>query len=718
MSYAQKIAKKRLLGEDNRRASGAVLLRDELNNETGKTSSLLDDIPPFQQNKGVLMANFEEWIKMATDNKINTTNSWNFALIDYFHDMNVLREKDNNINFQKASATLDGCVKIYSSRIDSVATETGRLLSGLATRKEEESADEERGEENSGNEDDDDEDDDLDDDDELEHNHGSAKPTKSAKTKKDKQSKKNSTNTLATFASLKLKKLSQEWSIDPLFKKTLAEFDEGGAKSLLLNTLHMDNHSKVVFDAATDPGNSVDNNDQDDDEVPADVDMSGISEEDIDIEVFKSMIFENEQDLDSKTVCPSIEHLLSVVKDVKHAKSILNDVQKERSLELPANNIQAADDVLNQDDDIPDFDFGPVESSFGDMEEEAANVLFNDDNQVEAINDEHKDLNEGVITSVVDRDLMAYFDNTMKRNWAGPDHWKVKQLKREIIQQGSVLDDDNNIKKAKKPKQVFEINFLEIINDGDSENEESEEERIFAKSKASTTIPPDQRQTKDSNLLPDDTYFSSSQLIKLFLKPEQKINIFQRKVVNKPATVVKNETTELKDPDATFWADNYEKQNTINSINDDFFDAGNDSFDLGFGAGDNYDHVFADLKPKSNGEDDDGDENKNFGTHLITGGKKVKSEQLNYSKKAKNVDVKVLKDNMWSVLDKKKHNKDIKSLKLSDITNEIAALYPTDQRKELSTSFCFICLLHLANEHGLTLNNCDKLEDLTIELSC
>lgn len=32
-----------------------------------------------------------------------------------------------------ASCTLDGCVKIYTSRVDSVATETTKLLGGLAT---------------------------------------------------------------------------------------------------------------------------------------------------------------------------------------------------------------------------------------------------------------------------------------------------------------------------------------------------------------------------------------------------------------------------------------------------------------------------------------------------------------------------------------------------------------------------------------------------------
>jgi condensin complex subunit 2 len=82
-----------------------------------------------------ILANFEEWMKMATDNKINAANSWNFALIDYFHDMSLLKEGDG-VNFQKASCTLDGCVKIYTSRVDSVATETGKLLSGLADSRE------------------------------------------------------------------------------------------------------------------------------------------------------------------------------------------------------------------------------------------------------------------------------------------------------------------------------------------------------------------------------------------------------------------------------------------------------------------------------------------------------------------------------------------------------------------------------------------------------
>ena len=52
-------------------------------------------------------------------------------MIDYFSEMTFVREGDS-INFQKASCTLDGCVKIYSSRVDSIVDETGKLLTGLS----------------------------------------------------------------------------------------------------------------------------------------------------------------------------------------------------------------------------------------------------------------------------------------------------------------------------------------------------------------------------------------------------------------------------------------------------------------------------------------------------------------------------------------------------------------------------------------------------------
>lgn len=131
---------------DSPKTPRAQVARGKENIEDGGLSVVAASAMTPMQRVPIL-ANFEEWMKMATDNKINATNSWNFALIDYFHDMSLLKEGDG-VNFQKASCTLDGCVKIYTSRVDSVATETGKLLSGLAdsgnkktSRSEEQSED-------------------------------------------------------------------------------------------------------------------------------------------------------------------------------------------------------------------------------------------------------------------------------------------------------------------------------------------------------------------------------------------------------------------------------------------------------------------------------------------------------------------------------------------------------------------------------------------------
>lgn len=676
MAYVQsKVVKKRL--QEKRRVSGASLLRDELNNESAN-SSLLDGLPAFQQNKGVMMANFEEWIKMATDNKINTTNSWNFALIDYFHDLNVLREKDNNINFQKASATLDGCVKIYSSRVDSVATETGRLLSGLAARKQTEAEQNskeaviEEGDEEDG------------DDSNAEYDEDAVGGQPEGRKKKSRATKnKELADTLVSFESIRVKKLSQELSIDPLFKKTLAEFDEGGAKSLLLNTLNMDNHTRVVFDAtAGEKQEGVKEEEGNEEPVQKDIEMSGIDEEDVDISVFKNFIYNEDADLDSFDICPSFGHLESVLKDVKKAKSILSDVNQQNI------SISSNKSLDNNNGDDFDFDFGGGgddyddhdDGSLGDLDQEAAAVLFNDESKLEDEGDTK------IVSNVVNHDLMAYFDHTLKRNWAGPEHWKVKQLKKEKAQQFLPLV--NGTEKKKKQKEAFEIDFMTDMGT-------DEEEKIFAKSKVSTTLSAEQQESSDNNLLPDDLYFSSEQLVRLFLKPTQKLRIFQKQITNSQEVAQEVKQKEgTQEPDATFWADNYKEQETKVHDEPTFYDNDDNGFD------------FDDYGP------DDVDTKIDFGTQLITGGKKVKPEYVNYSKTAKNVNVKYLKDNLWKSIEHKKEDTD---RKFSDVVKDIGKLYPREEKKDLSTSFCFICLLHLANEHSLSLESNDQLTDLQIQ---
>lgn len=230
-------------------------------------SSLGDDAINFDLNKNTIMSNFEEWIKLSTDNKITTKNSWQFALIDYFHDLNVIKDGDD-INFQKASATLDGCVKIYSSRVESVATETGKLLSGLANKKNQEGDVE---------------------DDEDEQNEDEV--NENGEIRKTRKINRVMESTLVSFDTIKIKKLDQELSIDPLFKKALAEFDEGGAKSLLLNTLNIDKTGRVIFDATTNGSKPKQEEEEEEDDDSEDLN-EGV--ETMNFDKLESMLFKQE----------------------------------------------------------------------------------------------------------------------------------------------------------------------------------------------------------------------------------------------------------------------------------------------------------------------------------------------------------------------------------------------------------------------------------------
>lgn len=138
--------------------------------------------------------------------------------------MSLLRNSsDNSINFQRASCTLDGCVKIWTSRVDSVGTETGKLLGSLA---------------NHGRDDDDDDNSDNPD----------ADPTQAKK----KRAHRSAATLVKDPDQLKSKKLDLEFHVDPLFKKTCADFDEGGASGLLMNHLSLgsgDDALRIIFDA-------------------------------------------------------------------------------------------------------------------------------------------------------------------------------------------------------------------------------------------------------------------------------------------------------------------------------------------------------------------------------------------------------------------------------------------------------------------------------------
>ena len=53
-------------------------------------------------------------------------------------------------------------------------------------------------------------------------------------------------------------------------------------------------------------------------------------------------------------------------------------------------------------------------------------------------------------------------------------------------------------------------------------------------------------------------------------------------------------------------------------------------------------------------------------------------------------------------------------LKFTTVMNKLQTVYPKQAMADISTSYCFICLLHLANEKGLEIANDTQLTDLNI----
>jgi condensin complex subunit 2 len=53
-------------------------------------------------------------------------------------------------------------------------------------------------------------------------------------------------------------------------------------------------------------------------------------------------------------------------------------------------------------------------------------------------------------------------------------------------------------------------------------------------------------------------------------------------------------------------------------------------------------------------------------------------------------------------------------LKFTEVMNNLQTVYPKPVMDDISTSYCFICLLHLANEKGLVIDNTPGLSELEI----
>ncbi|CAO1602084.1 hypothetical protein XANCAGTX0491_005716 [Xanthoria calcicola] len=601
-----------------------------------------------------------------------------------------------------------------------------------------------------------------------------------------------------SFASLQLKKFELEFSVDPLFKKASADFDEGGAKGLLLNHLSIDSEGRIVFDSSDDADVvPADMEEAESEEPKEQVPLENVSSikpviPEVDLTILASLFFPDLSQLEDHDICPSMKTFdlgdPSSSCDIPFLKSSEDGRQENSAVQDHGPALADQTGIVLDEDNAAGFGdddgllggFGlAADTGFGEGGEAWAKSAATEP-QLTKHDGEYQGMEEGgeiddhgvrfdpkantnTVTlhqnnnDVNHEDIMSYFDNALKKNWAGPEHWRIRRIKNSSKPTGSAPA-------KRKEKAPFEIDFLSPL-------DPSIAELIYtpAISNSAISLPKSQWKSKTRNLLPDDKHFNSRQLLRLFLKPKARMGSRRSGHGGKQDySLPQTDAIVEGEPDEAYWA---RKESTDQAIANDE-DSRHGNYDANFfqddglvapGGGPGDDDDFADAREtfSLDAEGDpgvglgamdgmlsntNGSQEGGFGTQLVTQSRRLRPEYVQYARVAKKVDVRRLKEEMWrgigfdkvqtlgsmfweprtdrciqeateqtSVSPGSPVTAEYPTMKFTSVVNDLQQVYPKQAMADISTSYCFICLLHLANEKGLTLGNEPGLAELSIQ---
>jgi condensin complex subunit 2 len=479
-----------------------------------------------------------------------------------------------------------------------------------------------------------------------------------------------------------------EFSVDPLFKKASADFDEGGAKGLLLNHLGIDANGRIVFDSSDDAQETAEE-DRRQSTVPAETDeaeQEPAEEEagDIDIGSLAAKFFPDLARLDEQEICSSLRGFdlgdadgsldlpfLKAPEDWKQDKSqdATGAPGDDSGVFLDGNNGFDDDDAGLGGFDMADgIGFGEGGDAWakeaalepqmrvhnitmvdGDSDEANGEVGgFDPDKSQYAVSLRHNQDDE-------QENILNYFDKALSKNWAGPEHWKIRKVK-------DAAKAATTPTTKRKEKEPFEIDFMAPMS-------QALADALYTPASSSSVIslPKKEWHTKTRNLLPDDKHFNSRQLLRLFLKPKAVMG--SRKAgtssssSNQPRAIGQIPEGEI---DENYWARQQdaavaaEDEVAKGNYDADFFQDDGLPFAGAMGDDDDLDD-FADARdhfspPAEGGEAMDIDtvagapvdgEGAAFGQQLVTQSRRLRPEYVQYARVAKKVDVRRLKEEIW-----------------------------------------------------------------------
>lgn len=185
---------------------------------------------------------YNNCVKLLNENKINAKNAFQLKLIDYMSEIVLNKEIVGGVtNFQVVGCTIDVGTKIYAARVDALHQNTYQVLSGLGNSGGDN--DDKNDENNMNNNHNDDANNDLDDQDDRQNN-------KKGKTKKKRMKK---SSQIAQNVDTITSKMKDEFKDEDLyFAKISTSIENEAIAGILLNKLHVQNDSNKILINADD----------------------------------------------------------------------------------------------------------------------------------------------------------------------------------------------------------------------------------------------------------------------------------------------------------------------------------------------------------------------------------------------------------------------------------------------------------------------------------
>ncbi|KAK3261735.1 hypothetical protein CYMTET_29363 [Cymbomonas tetramitiformis] len=603
-------------------------------------------------SKDQILSLYSNSVKLAAENKINQHNSWSLKLIDHLTEL-VNPEKASGTNFTKASCTLDAGVLIYAKRVDSVHANTFKVLHGMsrnaASREDELPEGAEDGLENDGAR-----------AGELEQEGKSRKHREQA-------------STLDSFESLNLKQIDPASVVDPLFHKTSAQFDEGGARGLLLNNLSCFHGCRLAFDSECVPEEQMRLAEN---EVATVVSMEPLS----------AALSGVPADFAWGRNSQALEEIRRIAGETLGACP-QNPMPGEIQEDVDASVIVSSEDWLRTTSEShmegDDFGMGMDEGDIG-----TACEGWDDDGMGEGADNDSSAMHEHFMPAgsslqgemSIGRHPMEWLSTAegvlhSGKSWAGPGHWHVRPAPK-AVKKGE--DDDKKRKKGgKKGEGERTFDFTALV----------EADAVLQLSSKPSEIDMISAPAHTNTLLPTDLQYQAGDLAKLLSMPCSVQQLLQG---SKRAHA-------FGSSDETTGSIGSEWDGDHAGFEDDGPDACGSPGPMPWDS--------------SEGMWRDGD--------LVEVPRHVEKINITYARTAKQVDVRVLKELMWDgsrqvAAKQRSDGSEQQAISFHDVLSSVPAKNNAGDLNDLSVHLCFICMLHLANENGLAITGAPSLEDMQV----